>query len=40
MYNLNIGRAIEKMPVSEIRDFIFGNYYKRSGFSKKTVIIQ
>ena len=35
MYILNIGTAIKKMTVSEIRDFIFGNYYKRIGFSKE-----
>ena len=35
MYIVNIDRAIKKMPVNEIRDFIFENYYKRNGFSKK-----
>ena len=29
MYTLNIARAIKKMSVNEIRDFIFENYYKR-----------
>ena len=28
--------AIKKMPVNEIRDFIFENYYKRNGFSKES----
>ena len=32
MYLLNIARAIKKMYVDEIRDFIFENYYKRIGF--------
>ena len=35
MYIVNIDRAIKKMSVNEIRDFIFENYYKRNGFSKK-----
>ena len=35
MYTLNIARAIKKMPVNEIRDIIFENYYKRIGFSKE-----
>ena len=34
MYILNISRAIKKMSVKEIRDFIFENYYKRIGFCK------
>ena len=33
MFN-NISRAIKKMSVDEIRDFNFGNYYKRIGSSK------
>ena len=36
MYILNTARAIKKIPVNEIRDFIFENYYKRIGFSKKS----
>ena len=40
MYSLNITRAIKKMSLNEIRDFIFENYYKQIGFSRKTVIIQ
>ena len=28
MYTLNITEAIKEMPVNEIRDFIFENYYK------------
>ena len=32
---LNISRAIKKMSVNEIRDFIFENYYKRIEFSKE-----
>ena len=35
MYILNIARAIKKMSVNEIRDFIFANYYKRIEFSKE-----
>ena len=35
MYTLNIARAIKKMTVNKIRDFIFGNYYERIGFSKE-----
>ena len=35
MYILNIARAIKKMSVNEIREFIFENYYKRIGFSKE-----
>ena len=34
MYILNIARAIKKIHVNEIRDFILENYYKRIGFSK------
>ena len=40
MYTLNIIKAIKKMSVNDIRDFIFENYYKRIGFLRKTVIIQ
>ena len=35
MYTLNIARAIRKMFVNEIKDFIFKNYYKQIGFSKE-----
>ena len=35
MYTLNIARAIKKMSVNEIRDFIFESYYKGIGFSKE-----
>ena len=35
MYTLNIARAIKKMTVNKIRDFLFGTYYKRIGFSKE-----
>ena len=35
MYILNIVRAVKKMPINKIRGFIFENYYKRIGFSKK-----
>ena len=34
MYVLNIVSAIKKMPINEIRGFIFENYYKQIGFSK------
>ena len=40
MYTLNIAKAIEKMSVNEIRDFIFENYCKRIVLLRKTVIIQ
>ena len=35
MYILNIARAIKKMSLNEIRDFIFENYHKQIGFSKE-----
>ena len=35
MYTLNIIKAIKKMSVNDIRDFIFENYYKRIGLSKE-----
>ena len=35
MYTQNIVKAIKKMPVNDIRDFIFENSYKRIGFSKE-----
>ena len=35
MYILNIASAIKKMPVNELRDFIFENYYERTGFVKE-----
>ena len=40
MYILNIAKAMKKMSVIEIRDFIFENYNKRIGFLRKAVIIQ
>ena len=40
MYFLNIVKAMKKMSVIEIRDFIFENYKKRIGFLRKAVIIQ
>ena len=40
MYILNIPKAIKKMSINEIKDFLFENYYKRIRFLKKTVIIQ
>ena len=39
MYILNIVRAIKKMSVNEIRDFIFDNYYKQIGFSKENKLL-
>ena len=36
MYILNIAKAIKKMSINEIKDFIFGNYYKRIAFSKES----
>ena len=35
MSTLNIIKAIKKISVNDIRDFIFENYYKRIGFSKE-----
>ena len=35
MYTLNIAKAIKKMNANEIIDFIYENYYKRTGFSKE-----
>ena len=29
MYILNITKAIQKMSINEIKDFLFENYYKR-----------
>ena len=39
MYILNITKAIKKMSINEIKYFIFGNYYKRIGFSKETKLL-
>ena len=36
MYTLNISRAIKRMSVNEMKDFIFENYYKKIGFSKES----
>ena len=36
MYILNIAKAIKKLSINEIRDFIFGYYYKQIGFSKES----
>ena len=35
MYTLNITKATKKMSVSDIRNFIYRNYYKQIGFSKE-----
>ena len=35
MYILDIGIAIKKMTVNELRDFIFENYCKQIGFEKE-----
>ena len=35
MHILNVAMAIKKMNANEIRDFIYGNYYKRIEFSKE-----
>ena len=35
MYILNTAKAIKKMSINEIKDFIFENYDKRIGFSKE-----
>ena len=36
MYTINVTKAIRKMPVNDMRDFIFENYYKQIGFSKES----
>ena len=36
MHILNIASAIKKMTVHELRNFIFENYYKRTGFVKES----
>ena len=36
IYILNIARAKKKIAVNEIRGFIFRNYYKKTGFSRKS----
>ena len=36
MYTLNIVRAMKKMSVNEIREFVFEDYHKRIGFSKES----
>ena len=35
MYILDILSAIKKMAVTKLRDFVFRNYYRRTGFSKE-----
>ena len=35
MYIVNITKAIKTMSINEMKDFIFENYYKRIGCSKK-----
>ena len=40
MYILNIGKAIKKMSIIEIRDFIFETCYKQIGFFNKRSYIQ
>ena len=36
MYILNVASAIEKVIVTELRDFAFENCYKRIGFVKES----
>ena len=40
MYSLNIVKAIKKMSVNDIRDFIFYSIISELDFLKKAVIIQ
>ena len=40
MYTLNITKAIKKMSVNEIRDFILKTIINELDFLKKTVITQ
>ena len=35
MCTLNFSGVIKNISVNEIRDFIFGNYYKQNWFSKE-----
>ena len=37
MHILNIAKAIKKMSINEIRNFIFENVYKRIEFSKESI---
>ena len=37
MYILDIARAIKKMSVNEIKNFIFEAYLKQIGFSKENI---
>ena len=34
-YILDITKDIKNMSINEIKDFVFGNYCKRTGFSRK-----
>ena len=36
MYILNTSKAMKKMSINEIKEFIFENYYKRIWFSKES----
>ena len=38
VYILDITIAVTNMPINEIKDFIFGNYYKRIGLDFKEII--
>ena len=40
MYILNITKAIKTISITEIKYFIFENYYKRIGFSKESSYYQ
>ena len=40
MYTLNITKAIKKMSVTEIRDFILKTIINELDFLKKTIITQ
>ena len=35
MYILNTDSAIKKIAITELKDFAFGNYYRRIRFCKK-----
>ena len=39
MYILNNAKAIKTTSINEVKDFIFENYFKRIGFSKKVSYI-
>ena len=39
IHPLNVVRAIKKMPVNEIRDFIFENHYSMKHLKRKDLLL-